>query len=188
MATQLSPIFTLEEYLDRERVANERSEFCAGEIRAKAGATETHARLAAQIGFLLDLKLQDRCRVYGSGLKVYLERHGQCLYPDAMVICGEPQFLGKRDDVIVNPTLIVEVLSPTTDPYVRPGKATYYRGLAPLQHYLLVAQDKVFIEHTAREESGAWMVRQHEERGSVLELGVLGISITADEIYRSILI
>ena len=105
-----------------------------------------------------------------------------------MVICGEPQFWGKRKDVIVNPTLIVEVLSPSTEAYDKSLKATYYRGLASLQHFILVAQDKVFIEHSARRGSGSWMVRQHEDRGSILELGSLGISITADEIYRSILV
>jgi Uma2 family endonuclease len=180
--------FTLEEYLDLERAANYRSEFCAGVIYPMAGATEVHSRLAMRIGVLMTVKLQDRCRVYGSDLNVYLEKQDLCVYPDAMVICGEPQFWRKRKDVIVNPTLIVEVLSPSTEAYDKSLKATYYRGLASLQHFILVAQDKVFIEHSARQEGGDWRVRQYEERGSVLELGGLGISVMADEIYRSILI
>jgi Uma2 family endonuclease len=188
MATQPKRLLTLEEYLDQERAAEHRSQFYAGATYAMAGGTEPHARLAAQMTFLLRLKLQDRCRVYGGDLNVYLEKQDQCVYADAMVVCGEPQFWGKRKDVIVNPTLVVEVLSPSTEAYDKSDKATYYRGLASLQHCLLVAQDKIFIEHSARQESGAWMVSQQEDRESVLVLNALGISITAEEIYRSILI
>lgn len=188
MATQPIHTFTLDEYLDLECAANYRSEFCAGVIYPMAGATEVHSRLAMRIGVLMTVKLQDRCRVYGSDLNVCLEKQDLCVYPDAMVICGEPQFWKNRKDVVLNPTLIVEVLSPFTEAYDKSLKAIYYRGLASLQHFIVVAQDKVFIEHSARQENGDWVVRQHEERGSVLELGVLGISITADEIYRSILI
>lgn len=178
----------MEEYLDLERKADHRSEFYAGAIYAMAGGTEVHARLAAQIAFVLTLKLQDRCRVYGGDLNVYLENQNQCVYADAMVICGEPQFWGKRKDVVANPTLVVEVLSPSTEAYDKSDKATYYRGLASLQHCLLVAQDRIFIEHSARQESGDWIVSQHFERGSVLSLGALGISMTAEEIYRGILV
>jgi Uma2 family endonuclease len=188
MATQPKRLFTLEEYLDQERAAEHRSEFHAGAIYAMAGGTETHARLAAQIAFLLRLKLQDSCRVYGGDLNVYLEKQDQCVYADAMVVCGEPQFWGKRKDVIVNPTLVVEVLSPSTELYDKSDKATYYRGLPSLQHCLLVAQDKIFIEHSARLASGSWMVTQQEDRGSVVVLSALGIWLTAEEIYRSILI
>ena len=141
-----------------------------------------------RIGVLMTVKLQDRCRVYGSDLNVYLEKQDLCVYPDAMVICGEPQFWRRRKDVIVNPTLIVEVLSPSTEAYDKSIKSTYYRGLASLQYCILAAQDRVFIEHSTRQANGDWTVRQHEERGSVLELGGLGISIAAEEIYRSILI
>lgn len=188
MATQPKHLFTLEEYLDQERRTERRSEFYAGAIYAMAGGTELHARLAAQITFLLRLKLQNRCRVYGSDLNVYLEKQDQCVYPDAMVVCGEPRFWGKRKDVIANPTLLVEVLSPSTEAYDRSDKAIYYRGLASVQHCLLVAQDRIFVEHSARQEDGPWIVTQQEDHGSVLVLSALGISITVEEIYRAILI
>lgn len=186
MATQPKRLSTLEEYLDQERAAAYKSEFYAGVIYAMAGGTEVHARLAAQIASLLWLKLQGRCRIYGSDLNIYLEKQDQCVYADAMVICGEPQFWGKRKDVVVNPTLVVEVLSPSTEAYDKSDKATYYRGLPSLQHCLLVAQDKIFIEHSARQENGAWIVSQ-EDGGSVIALTALGISISAEEVYRSIL-
>ena len=188
MATQPKSLFTLEEYLDQERAAEYKSEFHAGAIYAMAGGTETHARLSAQITALLWLKLQGRCRVYGSELNVYLEKQDQCVYADAMVVCGEPQFWGKRKDVIVNPTLVVEVLSPSTEAYDKSDKATYYRGLPSLQHCLLVAQDKLFIEHSARQENGSWTVSLLEDRTSVIAFSALDISIAAEEIYRSVLI
>ena len=187
MAIQPTHRFTLEEYLDRERTADHRSEFYAGAIYAMAGGTERHARLAAQIAFLLRLKLEDRCRVYGSDLNVYLEKEDQCVYADAMVICGAPQFWAKRNDVVLNPTLVVEVLSPSTEAYDKSDKATYYRGLPSLQHCLLVAQDKMFIEHSARRAGGDWVIRLHEEPASIVTLDTLGISLTLEEIYRSIL-
>jgi Uma2 family endonuclease len=188
MATRPKRLFTLEEYLDRERSADHRSEYYAGAIFAMAGGTERHARLAAQIAFLLRLKLQDHCRVYGGDLNIYLEKQDQCVYADAMVLCGEPQFWGNRRDVIVNPTLVVEVLSPSTEAYDKSHKATYYRSLASLEHCLLVAQDKIFIEHSERREGGVWAVSQLEERKSVVVLNALGISITVEEIYRNILV
>ena len=90
MATQPKRLSTLEEYLDQERAAAYKSEFYAGVIYAMAGGTEVHARLAAQIASLLWLKLQGRCRIYGSDLNIYLEKQDQCVYADAMVICGSP--------------------------------------------------------------------------------------------------
>ncbi len=124
-----------DEYLELERKADHKSEYYAGEIYAMSGGTEYHSLLSVRIIVTLSRLLLDSCKVYDSNLKVFLQDVRHCVYPDAMVLCGETEFWDQRKDVILNPTLVVEVLSPSTETYDKGIKATYYRNVplvAPL--------------------------------------------------------
>ncbi len=187
MATEPLPRFTLEQYLALERQEEGKSEYHNGEIFSMSGGTELHARLSFRIAHLLELYLKGMCRVYGSDLKIYLEKQDLCVYPDAMAICGEPEFLDQRNDVIKNPSLIVEVLSPSTASYDKARKSIYYRDLPSLQHCLLIEQDQVYVEHSARHENGTWLLNSHTSLDRTITLSGLSVSIPVSEIYTGIL-
>ena len=127
------------------------------------------------------------CRVFDSNLKIYLEQMQQCVYPDASAVCASPQYLDQRTDVLLNPMLVVEVLSPSTERYDKSSKALYYRSLPSLHHCLLISQDRVFIEHSERQENGSWLVQTYNELSENVPLETLGLRLSIAEIYRGIL-
>ena len=184
MATSPKHLYTYDEYLELEGKADYKSEFHAGEIYAMSGGTPMHARLSARIAGLLDRALP-ACQVYDSNLKLYIERVNEGVYPDCMVICGEVEFWKNRKDVIVNPTLVVEVLSPSTEQYDQGVKSVYYRSVPSLRHILLVSQDKILIDHFVRQDDRTWIVTRHNARPDVIP--VLGSELILEEIYRNIL-
>ncbi len=188
MATESIPPFTLEQYLTLERKAEGKSEYHSGEIYGMSGGTETHARLSFRMAHLLELYLKGKCRVYGSDLKIYLEKQDRCVYPDAMTLCDEPEFLDKRKDVVKNPALVVEVLSPSSESYDKAGKSVYYRDLPSLQDCLLIAQDRVYVEHSSRQVNGTWILAQYASLEHTVTLPGVSISIPVSEIYTGILV
>jgi Uma2 family endonuclease len=133
--------FTPDEYRAIEETAEERHEYCNGEIIAISGGSEVHCAIACNLLIYLGFLLRDtNFRLYNSDLRVWIPEHGCGTYADLMVINGEPEFNGDRTDEILNPLLIVEVLSPSTEGYDRGEKFRKYRSLASLCEYLLVSQ------------------------------------------------
>ena len=181
-------LVTPDEYLDREEKAETRSEYIAGEIIAMAGGTPNHSRLCVAVlaGLLLHLEAAgSSCEVFESNIKVRRENVGPFFYPDATVVCGEPVFDG--DSCLHNPHLIVEVLSESTEEYDRGEKFRNYRQFESLQHYVLIAQDRVYVEHYARLEGILWeRVGEYGARSESLALPSLGIAVPLAEIYRRI--
>lgn len=146
MATQPKHLYTFEEYLELERAAAFKSEFYAGEIYAMAGGTAIHSRLSARALVVLDRHLLN-CQIYDSNLKIHIEATKEGVYSDAMAICEEVQFWNGQSDVIVNPALVVEVLSPSTQKHDRGSKVNSYRTIPSLQHILVISQDRILVEH-----------------------------------------
>jgi Uma2 family endonuclease len=143
------------EYLEIERTAEWKSEFFNGEMFAMAGATPEHVLIAGNVAAELRLQLRGRpCRVYPVDLRVKVSDTGLYTYPDVVVVCGEPRFDELRGDTLLNPTLIVEVLSSSTEAYDRGDKFAHYRRLDSLQEYVLVAQDRCRIERFLRQKEG----------------------------------
>src|SRR5712692_10164216 len=131
---------TPEEYLARERDAEHKSEYFDGEIFAMAGGSPQHSAIIFNVNGLLFPQLRGGpCRGFNSDMRVKVSETGLYTYPDLVVLCGEPQFDDEHQDTLLNPTLIVEVLSPTTKAYARGDKFSHYRWLESLQEYLLVA-------------------------------------------------
>jgi Uma2 family endonuclease len=148
--SQLAP----EEYLAWERQQERKHEYFEGEVYAMAGGSPRHNRLSTRIAAALELALGRRCHVFSSDQRVR-SRERRYVYPDVSVACGDPAI--EHDDVLVNPTIVVEVLSSTTEQYDRGLKWDGYQQLSSLTDYVLVSQDRAHIEHFARAPDGRWL-------------------------------
>jgi len=175
-----------EEYLTIERNAEFKSEYVDGVIYAMAGGSERHNLIAANIIIALGVQLRDRpCRVYPSDLKVRVPNSNRFFYPDVSVICGETQFADEERDVILNPILVVEVLSESTEAFDRGKKFSSYQQIASLQEYLLVAQDEFVVEHYLRQEDG-WLYTKASGSDADLALPALNCHIALSDIYNKV--
>src|ERR1051326_7340501 len=147
---------TEEQYLALDRAAEIRSEFLDGEMFAMAGASLEHLRLQQNISSGLDLVLRGKgCEVFGSDMRVRVS-HRMYVYPDVTVVCGNPMLADDRRDILVNPTVLFEVLSPSTQTYDRAVKSQRYRTIESLREYVVVAQDQVLVEHYVRQNDNTW--------------------------------
>jgi Uma2 family endonuclease len=136
-----------EEYLAFERASFEKHEYRGGEIVAMSGAKRNHNIIAWDLGGELRNKLKGRdCRVYPGDLRVFLPREDLYAYPDLVVVCGKPEFQDEVFDTLLNPVLIIEILSETTEAYDRGDKSQAYRSITTLNEYALVSQDRMHIE------------------------------------------
>jgi Uma2 family endonuclease len=161
--------YTLEQYLNIEREADERSEFIDGEIYAMAGESSNHGDISMNLATSLGIQLRGtNCRgrvkdtkVRSGSLKEQFGR-GMISYPDLVVICDEPEYHDKHNDIVLNPTVIVEVLSESTAEFDRGTKFMRYRSFNPtLTDYILVSQDEAHVEHYIRQEGGDWVLREY---------------------------
>ncbi len=177
---------TPEEYLARERLAETKSEYYDGEIFTMAGGTPEHSLISANVLRELSHELFDKpCRVYNSDLKVRATQ-ATYAYPDLTVVCGKPEFEEIEADVLVNPTVIVEVMSPTTEGWDRGGKFERYRERESLQEYLLVAQDRAHLERYYRQPSGEWLLTIVDGLDRSLELPSIGCQLELARVYHMV--
>jgi len=177
---------TAQEYLAFERASDEKHEFADGEIFAMAGGKGPHANVAANIIGAFTLALARRsCRVFTSDMRVYIPTTDRFVYPDASVVCGRPQYQDEQIDTLLNPRIIVEVLSPSSEAYDRGDKFTNYRKLASMNHYILAAQDKPFVEVYTRSENGVWELREYGP-GSTIVLTSPECTLDVDQIYAGV--
>src|SRR5918912_1251120 len=147
-----------EEYLAIERRAEYKSEYVDGVVYAMAGGSERHNLIAGNLITELNIRLRETpCRVYPSDLRVRVPSSKRFFYPDVSVVCGETEFADDARDVILNPVLIVEVLSESTAAFDRGKKFQSYQQIESLQEYLLVAQDEYVVEHFLRQENNHWL-------------------------------
>lgn len=178
---------TAEEYLAFERTSEERHELLDGQIYAMVGASFRHILIVTNLVRELSSKLENRpCFVASNDLRIRVESHDLYTYPDVAVVCGEPSFSDDRLDMIDNPTVIVEVLSDSTERYDRGEKFARYRSLPSLQEYVLVAQERVAVEHYARQPDGHWLTTFVEGPGASLVLPALGCEIPVAGIYQKV--
>lgn len=174
---------TPEEYLERERNAEIKSEYRDGEIVAMAGASLTHNRINANLVRELGVQLRDKpCDVFAQDLKTRTTPT-RFSYPDVIVICGEPEFLDENEDVVTNPTVIIEILSESTEAYDRGEKFAAYQQRASLQEYVLVAQDRISVERYTRQEGNLWLYERQDRPDARLSLPSVGCEIALSDIY-----
>jgi len=157
MTTQTITYVTPDEYLAGERLSESRSEYLDGVVSPMTGASFKHIKVVANLTAELVTQLRGRpCAVLPSEMKVRLPDSRKFFYPDVTVVCGEPQFHDEREDIILNPLLVIEVLSKSTEAFDRGAKFQAYQTLDSLKEYLLVAQDKPIIEQYVRQSDGKW--------------------------------
>jgi Uma2 family endonuclease len=187
MSTVPKRLLTEAEYLAKERTAEFRSEFYRGEMFAMSGASREHNVIALNIATELHRQLQGGpCEVYATDMRVRVSPAGLYTYPDVIVVCGGPEFLDDEVDTLLNPTVLIEVLSPSTASYDRGDKALLYRKLESLRELLLVEQEFAAAEQYIRQPNGDWLIKQAEKMGSAVELPSIGCRLTFEEIYARI--
>ena len=186
MSTALKRI-TPQEYLIREREASIKSEFYQGEIFAMGGGSANHSLIAANFVREAGNALKDKpCIVFNRDLRVQVQSTGLYTYPDATIVCGELLFDDDHRDTLLNPTVIVEVLSDSTEKYDRGKKSNHYRQIASLKELILIAQDRSHVERFTRQPNGDWLFHEQKELTADFELKSLGISIAISELYRGV--
>jgi Uma2 family endonuclease len=188
MATDALPRFTEEHYLSLERQSETKSEYYNGEIFAMSGASFPHNCLQIDLALAIGPRLLSReCDVLGSDQRLKIQATGLITYPDLIVLCGPPQFAENAvKDTLVNPALIAEVLSPSTESYDRGKKFLHYRQIPSLRDYLLVSQDRVLVEHFTRQPDDSWTFRAYPNREDILPLLNFSIEIPLRDIYRRV--
>jgi Uma2 family endonuclease len=180
------PRYTPEQYLVLERKAEFKSEFYNGFITRMAGTSREHNLIAGNLGGELRAQLKSRpCEIYINDMRVLVSRSGLYTYPDLIVACGEPRFLDNESDTLLNPTVIVEVLSPTTESYDRGKKFSHYRRLESLKEYVLVSQDEVFVERYSR-QGEIWQLSDWTSMDEMLSLESIDCHVPLREIYARI--
>lgn len=179
--------YTPEEYLALDRAAPTRSEYYAGEIFAMAGASEEHNIITLNVATELRAGLRGGpCRPFSADMRVSIGEAEMYAYPDVVVVCGERRFADERRDVLLNPTLIIEVLSPTTEACDRGGKFIGYRRLESLQEYLLIAQDRPHIEQYTRQPDGHWLLSEAQGLEAALHLPSVHLDLALSEVYEGL--
>lgn len=180
-------LFTPEEYLTIERNARQRSEYFAGEIFAMGGASERHNLIVTNIVGELRQQLKGRpCKVYANDMRVKVSRTGLYTYPDVVVACDGARFDDEHKDTLLNPTLIIEVLSQSTEAYDRGEKAGHYRKLESLAEYLLVAQDKQHIERYVRQDHEQWLLTEASGLQGSVRLSSIECELALAEVYDKV--
>ena len=173
-----------QEYLVRERAAEYRSEYGQGRMVAMTGASRSHNRITVSLARHLGNQLEDRrCEVFVADMRVKVQAAGLYAYPDVVAVCGPPEFEDAETDTLLNPTVIVEILSPSTEAYDRGEKFAYYGRLESLRELVLIAQDRMRVEHWAR-EGDRWAVLSDPD--AILELTSLECRTALQEIYERV--
>lgn len=178
------PFITPEEYLRLEREAPYKSEYFAGEIFAMAGGSRAHSVINMSLGRELGNVLKGhRCAPYDGNLRIFFPSTGLYSYPDVSVICGPLELADAEGDNVTNPTLIVEVLSDSTEAYDRGRKFAHYRTLPSFAEYVLVSQKEPLIEVFFRMADGTWQLTPARGLEAVVRLQSLGVELRLAEVY-----
>ena len=179
-------LFTPEEYLTMERKATLKSEYLSGQILAMSGASLAHTRITADIVTELNNQLRGgECEVISNDMRVRTGPKGAYFYPDVVVFCGEPEVEDNVFDTLLNPTLVIEVLSPSTEVYDRGEKFRHYQELTSLREYVLVSQDRVRVEQY-RLAKTQWVQTEFRAPEDVLSLASIGCELPLRDIYRRV--
>ncbi len=179
-------IYSPEEYLYLERKATFKSEYLRGEILAMSGASRAHNYITLDIATEINIQLRDRdCEVFSGDMRVKESQSESYFYPDVVIACGESQFEDDTFDTLLNPVVIIEVLSPSTEIYDRTEKFNYYKQIATLKEYILVSQDKIKVEHH-RIQGTQWRLKEYQELQETFTLSSIGCKLSLNEVYRRV--
>ncbi|MEI6778437.1 MAG: Uma2 family endonuclease [Chloroflexales bacterium] len=187
MIAQPKNSMTEQAYLALERSGSYKHEYFDGEIFAMSGGTASHNLISGNAFASLHTQLRGTgCRVFNSDMRLKVVATGLNTYPDVTIVCGNFQFADESRDTIINPMVIIEVLSPSTERYDRGMKFQNYRMIATLQEYILIAQDKHQIEHYVRQESGQWIFEEAKEFTDTITLPSVRCVLPMSDVYDGV--
>ena len=186
---QEKPFYTAEQYLAVEREAETKSELFHGELYAMSGASYVHNVLTTNLAAALHAALKGGpCRVVASDLRVKDELADSYMYPDLVVVCGEPKFEDRHFDTLLNPTVLIEVLSRSTEGHDRGHKFAAFRRIPTVREVVFVAQDTPLVERFSPHESGDWLLHAAEGLAGELNLLSLGVQVSLADLYDGALV
>jgi len=187
MSSANPSVLTEREYLDFERKSEIRHEYIAGQIFAMSGASMRHNRIAGNVFREISTRFRDKpCSVFMSDMRVKVSATGMYTYPDVVALCDEPRVEDTHLDTLLNPSVIIEVLSESTEKYDRGEKFAHYRRLETLREYVLVSQDKMRVEHFRRGEGEEWVYSAISDSNAVLHLPAIDCHIDLAAIYEKV--
>ena len=181
--------YTLEEYLRLEQDSIERHEYREGEILAMAGGSANHSLILTNvIGEFRNLLKGKPCRIYESNLRVKIGRKALYSYPDTYIVCGPSHFdpNDKQQTTILNPRVVVEVRSPSTEGYDRGAKFTRYREIESFEEYVLISQSEPSVETFLRQSDGTWSLAPYASQDAIAKIRCLGIELPLAEVYAGV--
>jgi len=185
MSARPKPYVTPAHYLTAEREAEFKSQYYQGEVFAMSGASRAHNLLVKNLLVSLDNRIGDKCSVFPSDMRVHVAANGLYTYPDVSVVCGAEEYLDDAHlDTLLNPVVLVEVLSKTTAKDDRSSKFLLYKSISSLQHYVLVESLRVGIAVYSRGVAGSWLFQEYQGLEGVLPLPALGVELPLAEVYR----
>jgi len=186
MSSQPKSLVTSEEYLALERAAEYKSEYYKGEVFAFAGASEWHNLITANLVATIHRQLRSSpCRAYPSDMRISIPQTPHYTYADVVVVCGQTQLEDDFKDNLLNPIVIIEVLSPSTESYDRGKKFESYQRIASLMEYVLVSQDRPRIEQFLRQPDGRWLYSETSAEGSI-KLTSIDCELSLNDVYEKV--
>jgi Uma2 family endonuclease len=187
MSTAPKTLLTPEQYLEIERAAEFKSEYYGGEMFAMAGAAEAHNLIVTNaVGELRQQFRARPCRVYSNDMRVRASATNLYMYPDVVAVCGDPRFLDERRDTLLNPVLLIEVLSPSTEAYDRGRKFDHYKTIDSLRDYLLIATDRIHADLYTRQPDGRWLITSANGREDLLTLDSVDARLLMSDLYEKV--
>jgi len=187
MSLQPKTSYTPEEYLAIEREAEFKSEYFDGEMFAMTGASRKHNLIAGNTFASLHRKLRSqRYEIYMGDMRVKVNPTGLYTYPDIVFVCDTPEFEDSDLDTLMNPLVIIEVLSPSTESYDRGKKFENYRTISSLAEYIMISQNRNYIEHFIRQNDNTWLFRETGNKAGVIQIASVECELTMEEMYAKV--
>ncbi|MFN8538988.1 MAG: Uma2 family endonuclease [Thermomicrobiales bacterium] len=184
MAAEPKSLISREAYLAMDRASDERHEYIAGEVFAMVGGTETHGLIIGNVLAALHRPTRQRgCRIYPGGIRIAIPAIDIYTFPDVSVMCGQPQYEDNRRDILLNPKVVVEVLSPSTERYDRGLKFQHYQHITSLDTYILIAQELPLVEQYVRHGEQEWLYSAASGLDASLLLPTLEYSLALNDVY-----
>lgn len=187
METTSVQLISPQEYLSIERGAKEKHEYFEGKIIAMAGASLAHNHIVANlVGETRDYLKNKSCEILPSDIRISVPAYQSYMYPDATIICGAPELEDDKFDILKNPSVIFEALSPSTEDHDRGKKFFFYRQIPSLKEYILIDTTKYFVEVSRRQPDNSWLFEEISGEGASLHIAVIDYELPLKELYRNV--
>jgi len=187
MNTKEVQYMTVDEYFQLEEASPEKHEYVQGEVYAMSGASFVHNQIVSNVHGNIFKHLEDSsCRVFGSDLKIHVKTESAFVYPDLSIICDGAQFLEGRNDIVTNPSVLIEVLSESTEAYDRGKKFMLYRQIPSLKEYIIIASTWLSVERFRKNEQGAWELNEYNQLENAVLIETIHFTLPLKNIYRDV--